>query len=284
MVKKKILITGVNGFIGKNLKKAFKKNYKVKGIGRQKKNLNSNLSSKNLKDANFKPDIIFHCAGTGSVTKSFINKKKDYLDNYGSTKILLNYYKYLKKKPIIFIFSSAAVYGNNKKLIKPISNYGKSKVLAEKLAIKYACKFSMKIVILRIFSVYGEGNRKQFFWDICKKISTKKNIFFGTGKEVRSWIHISDLINAINLIKDIKKFPYVVDVGSYDQIHNKNVVKLFYRAFNLNLEPKFNNMNRKGDPKEQISNNANLKDLGWKQKVKITKGIKLYAKWFKKKN
>tara|TARA_B110000305_G_scaffold70427_1_gene79094 strand:+ start:183 stop:1052 length:870 start_codon:yes stop_codon:yes gene_type:complete len=289
MKNKNILITGIDGFIGKSLKEALKRDNKIIGIVNKKKlnKIKSNLISlntNNLKKIPFMPDYIFHCAGTSSVSKSFIKSKEDYEKNYLTTKILIEFYKQTPIKPTIFIFSSAAVYGNNKKLLNPISNYGKNKLLAEKLSINYANKFDMKIIILRIFSVYGEKNCKQLFWDICKKISSKKNIFFGTGKEIRSWIHISDLLSAINLIKDVKKFPFIIDVGSYKPTINKNIIKLFYKAFDFNFVPKFNNVNRKGDPKEQISNNTKLKDLGWKQKIKITKGIMLYARWFKKKN
>ena len=110
--------------------------------------------------------------------------KKDYNDNFLSTKYLLDYYKNQKKKPVIFIFSSAAVYGNNKVKLRPISNYGKHKLLAEKLSINYSIKFKMKIIILRIYSVYGEKNKKQLFWDVCNKIKRKENVFFGTGEEV----------------------------------------------------------------------------------------------------
>ena len=279
MKNRDILITGINGFIGKSLKEALKRDNKIKGIVNKKNSnkIKSNLTSlntNNLKKIPFIPDYIFHCAGTSSVSKSFIKSKEDYEKNYLTTKTLIEFYKQKTTKPIIFIFSSAAVYGNNKKTLNPISNYGKNKLLAEKLAIKYANKFNMKIIILRIFSVYGEKNSKQLFWDICNKIRSKKNIFFGTGKEIRSWIHISDLLSAINLIKDVKKFPFIIDVGSYKPTMNRNIIKLFYKAFNLSFDPKFNNVNRKGDPKKQISNNIKLKALGWKQKVKITEGIK----------
>ena len=43
-------------------------------------------------------------------------------------------------------------------------------------------------------------NKKQLFWDVCNKIKRKENVF-GTGEEVRSWLHIDDLISAILKIK-----------------------------------------------------------------------------------
>ena len=61
------------------------------------------------------------------------------------------------------------------KKIKPISLYGKQKLLIENL-----CKLNFKqkvnkLIILRVFSLYGPGLKKQLFWDVCKKIEKKNN-------------------------------------------------------------------------------------------------------------
>ena len=141
----KILITGVFGFIGQNLYKSLSQRYKIIGIGRVNKNsklnssknlINNSITYNNLSKINFEPDVIMHCAGSGSVIKSYKNrKKKDYDKNVKTTINLMKYINKFKKKPLIILFSSAAVYGNHcfkfKKKIKPISPYGKHKLIAE---------------------------------------------------------------------------------------------------------------------------------------------------------
>ena len=83
--------------------------------------------------------------------------------------------KFIKKSNIygskIIFLSSQAVYGkiNSKKisennLTKPISAYGKTKLLAEKELKKINYNY---IIILRLFSIYGIGLRKQIIWDAC---------------------------------------------------------------------------------------------------------------------
>ena len=142
-MKKKILITGANGFIGFNLFLFFskKKNYDVYGIGtnnnykrkNNKKIFNYSLTKKNLLKLEIVPDIIIHCAGSGSISESYKNKKKDIYKNVNSTKQLLNYCKIKHSVKKIIFLSSAAVYGNfksQKKLI-PISPYGRNKLRAE---------------------------------------------------------------------------------------------------------------------------------------------------------
>ena len=118
----KILITGVFGFIGQNLYQNLKCKHDVKGIGRDKKinkfqknnNLVNNIiTNQNLISLNFQPDVILHCAGSGSVSKSYKNKKIDYNKNVITTKNLLKFINSLKNKPLIILFSSAAIYGNH---------------------------------------------------------------------------------------------------------------------------------------------------------------------------
>ena len=104
----------------------------------------------------------------------------------------------------------------------------------------------MKIIILRIYSVYGEKNKKQLFWDVCNKIKERKNVF-GTGEEVRSWLHIDDLISAILKIKKINYFPFIIDIGSFEKFKNKEIIKMFYKEFKSKLSPQFNGEQRIGD-------------------------------------
>jgi UDP-glucose 4-epimerase len=288
---KNILITGINGFIGDNLNEHFKKNNKIYGVTREKsikirdkKIILSHVNKLSLGKIPISPDYIFHCAGGSSVTKSLKDPKKDYQDTVKATKCILDFYKNkIKKKPIIYFFSSAAVYGNTKNRLKPISPYGKNKLIAENLCLRYSKKYDYKVVILRLYSVYGNGLKKQLFWDICNKIKiNNNNNYFGSGNEKRSWVNIKDLISAINLLLKVKKKIIKIDIGSLNPIKNKKIINIFYKYFKIGLKPKFDNVVRKGDPKNQISKNKQIKNIGWKPKIKIDSGIKSYANWFKK--
>jgi len=279
MIKRKnILITGINGFIGNHLKNYFRNKNTIHSLNKITK-FKIKLVQKNNELC---PDIIFHCAGPSSVSKSIINPKKDYEKNYLLTKNLLDSYKYKKIKPIIYIFSSAAVYGNKRNYLKPISPYGKNKLRVENLCKIYSKKYNFRFIIMRLFSVYGTGLKKQFFWDICEKIRKKKYTFFGTGNEKRSWLHVNDLILAINKIK-LKKNKYIIlDIGSLKPQTNKFIVNLFLKKNKKKVKLNFNNISRKGDPVNLISNNNRITKFGWKPKIDINKGITEYINWYKK--
>ena len=292
----KILITGVFGFIGQNLYKGLSQRYTTIGIGRNKKNsklisskntINNPITYNNLSKINFEPDVILHCAGSGSVIKSYKNRKNDYDKNVTTTINLMKYINKFKKKPLIILFSSAAVYGNHcfkfKKKIKPISPYGKHKLIAENFLRNQLKKKKFNLIILRFYSIYGVGLRKQLIWDACNKIHNEKKIFYGTGEEIRSWINIKDVVDFINFIL-IKKFRrnMIIDIASNNTYQNYKLLQKLFNLFQFKAKPIFNNRKKEGDPKVQIFNRKKMIKLGWSPKISMSRGLKDYVKWFKK--
>ena len=293
--KKKILITGVYGFIGFALFKKLKKKNIVFGIGNKKKELkknyknltNNKITLKNLIKLKFKPDIIVHCAGGSSVSFSNNYPKKDYKNNVGTTIELIKFVKTLSAQTKIINISSAAVYGERKNknstITKPVSNYGRSKLKAEKIIKFYSSKKLFKAVNLRIFSIYGEGLQKQLLWDAANKILKNNYIFYGSGKEIRSWINIKDTIRFI--VKSGKIASYdcpAVDIAGNNFLTNYKILKILFKFFKVKKNPKFLKINRKGDPFYQIANINKIKNLGWIEKCSINRGILNYVKWFKR--
>ena len=188
-MKKKILITGVVGFIGYSLAiKLLKENYHVIGVDNFDDYYSTKLKKKRLsqlkkysrfqikvfniekyesfnviKKHNF--DHIFHLAAQAGVRYSAINPKK-----YIKTNILgtINLFKFASTKKIksIFFASSSSVYGDSKNFplkendkLYPKNIYATSKVINEITAKSFSKNYNMKIFGLRFFTVYGEWGR-----------------------------------------------------------------------------------------------------------------------------
>lgn len=294
-MKKKILITGVNGFIGFSLFEHLSKiNYlEVYGIGtnknyKRKKNLKisyTKITKKSLLRLQEVPDIIIHCAGSGSVGGSYSNKKDDYNKNFSTIKETLEYCKTKPSIKKLIYISSAAVYGNfvNLKKLKPLSPYGRNKLLAEKLCTKHHQKYQLDVAVLRLFSVYGVGLKKQLIWEACKKLKNNNFIFYGDGEESRSWINIEDVIKAIIYIIKNKRSFFISDIAPKNQVKVKNILSIVSKNLKINFQNLlFNGIKRKGDPKYQKIIFANIFKLGWRPTVALETGIKKYIKWFNK--
>lgn len=300
-MKKKILITGSHGYIAKNIAKKLRNNFNVYGIGRGKwkkkdykkwgylDQINGDLTKKNLSRYNFKFDFIIHCAGSRLVG---LTRKVDFINNVKSTISLIDFIKKNQSKTKIIFMSSYSIYGNDyKNLIsenfstKPVSVYAINKKKAENLLLNFSKKNKSHLMILRIASLYGNGLKKQLIYDACLKISKGLNNFYGTGREKRDFIHISDLVNIV-LYFCIKGFSNVniINCGSGKGRQIKDVIKLISSSFKMRKKIIFNRKKLNSNPIKLISNIRKLKKIGLKPNKDFRIGVKQYVKWFKKNN
>ena len=145
------------------------------------------------------PDVIVHCAGSGSVGFSMTHPYQDFQRTVATTLAVLEYARLYAPRARVAYPSSAGVYGEVQKLpiaetdpLSPASPYGVHKRFAEELCASYAQHFGIAVAVVRLFSVYGAGLRKQLLWDASQKIMRGENRFFGTGEEIRDWLHVED--------------------------------------------------------------------------------------------
>jgi UDP-glucose 4-epimerase len=194
MKNKKILITGGAGFIGSRLVRSFvKQGADVTIIDRLStgslENIEPVLDKIHLIQADLQQpdelkklnlssyDYLFHLAANAYVPTSVENPAFDLNLNLMLTFQILELMRSTKKSPHLIFASTAAVYGNPKKLpitetdpVDPISPYGVSKLAAERYAYVFSKLYGLKTTTLRFFSVYGPGQRKQVVFDMVEKI------------------------------------------------------------------------------------------------------------------
>ena len=279
-MKKKILLLGGYGFIGGFFFKTYKKKYTIYRFGRFLKNQKITLSR--LLKINTSFDIIIDCSGGSSVLESIKNPKKELSKTILTIRSVIKFLKKLKKKPIYIFLSSAAVYGNSKgKKLEPISNYGRNKLLAENALKKISKKEKIPLVIIRFYSIFGNGLKKQLIWDTIKKISKNQRLFFGTGYEKRSWLHVYDAVRLIEASILISRVSgKIIDAPSKYTLQNKVMIQKIFNILKYKKKPIFTNTNRLGDPLQLITKNKKYKNFKWKQKKDLNKELKNYVKWY----
>ena len=187
--------------------------------------------------------------------------------------------------------STYSVYGNfyskpikENSLLKPLSSYAITKKISEDVLLKYSKLYNLNIKILRLASMYGNGLNKQLLFDACKKISENKGTFFGTGKEIRDWLHISDLCNFVyKIIKKNVVKNKIINCGSGKGHRVRDVVELIKKQFNPNINIRYINK-KKQDPRVLITDIKIAKSYKWIPKVNLKKGILKYIKWYKQNN
>lgn len=299
---KRVLITGASGFIGYYLSELCEKNGALLyGIDRNKprnENIWEDFSVNGVSDSSIKLcmeknrfDIIFHLAGSASVPLSFESPFLDFNSLVPPTLSLLQGIKEFCPKAKLITFSSAAVYGNPIKLPileedirNPISPYGIHKAINEDL-IRYYCNlYEINCSVLRVFSAYGEGLRKQLFWDIMKKYNKDNSVIevYGTGNETRDFIHVKDVVRLALLTstKNFQEFYNVFNVASGIETSVKDCLDFLF--INANPKPQivFQGQNRAGNPINWRADVSKLEEIGYQSKHHIEKELANYFNWF----
>jgi UDP-glucose 4-epimerase len=297
----KVLIIGSKGFIGSHFAEFFKEKEKdevheVDIFDIDEPNY-YRISSKNADfDTIFGKiqfDICINCSGAASVQNSIADPLLDF--NLNS----LNVYKILdsiKRHQLNCRFlnlSSAAVYGNPSKIptneqapCLPLSPYGSNKLMSENICSDFYKYFGVPTCSIRIFSAYGEGLKKQLFWDVAQKANAGNTVqLFGNGNESRDFIFVTDLVHATACIIENAHFQgEAINVANGKEFFIKDVVEIFLQNFRAKKKLQFLGAERTGDPINWCADISVLQSFGYEPKFQIKEGLARYFQWLKKIN
>ena len=296
----KLLIIGSNGFLGSNIFSHFESlvhsvfSCDFLDIRNQPNYFRINPFKSDYLEIfmNHQFDLVINCAGSANVGASMEDPFFDYDLNVNVvSKILGAIYKTNKDTKFINI-SSAAVYGNPIDLpIKteyadnaiPISPYGVHKRVAEVLLKSYFDSFNIPTCSLRVFSAYGNGQKKLLLWDLFQKFQdVESNVIelFGTGNETRDFIHINDILQQIELVINYAPFNgESVNIANGEAIKISEIAAIFQNHLNSSKSIKFNNIVREGDPLQWCADIETLKSWGYSKSLSLKDGIKQYIEW-----
>ncbi|MGB9696835.1 MAG: NAD-dependent epimerase/dehydratase family protein [Ignavibacteria bacterium] len=319
----KSFVTGATGFVGSHLvDRLLKEEHQVFCLVRKTSNtrwldnkpvvlIKDNLDSENVREVLAKTDFVFNVAG--------VVKAKDYNSYYQGnvvpTQTLLEILSQVKPDLKKFIhISSQAVCGPNPDdnpidetyEPRPITSYGKTKLLAEKEVLKKSNV--LKTVILRPSAIFGPRDTEILVY--FKTFMKGLNAVIGFNEKYLSLIYIEDFIDAIYkaVFSDLKSgevfFVSSDRAYSWDniatvtaQVIGKKAFKLRIphwivytvgafselfsmfsgKATTLNLE-KCKDITRK----RWVCSNKKIKSLvGWNEQYSLQEGFKITLDWYK---
>tara|TARA_Y100001970_G_scaffold291487_1_gene428813 strand:+ start:77 stop:988 length:912 start_codon:yes stop_codon:yes gene_type:complete len=299
MLNRTIGITGCSGMLGRHLLDFFlKRKYELVGTSRTKVNIKNkrfkwkkiDLSLiKNESDYNklFKNVFAIIHAGSAVPSNNIKITKNDYFrTNIRASKKLINF---AKKNNIHLIFiSGAIIYGNILKKVKEnykinnskVLNYENSKRVIDLYLLRMINKYSCKFTILRPSSIYGKGLKDdKIIVRLINKVKQGKKIILKSPFEKINFIHANDVANAIFLCLIKKKYG-VFNIGSKKLYSIKDIAKICNNFATKKVIIKVNKSRNKLMLKTRfnISINHAIKNLGWKPKISMSRGIRLIFK------
>lgn len=301
MTAKQVLVTGAYGFIGRHVARHFAHaGWMVTGIGHGAWARSewrqwgiaewhaADISFDNLLTYAGRPEVVVHCAGSGSVGFSLSNPYQDFQRTVFTTAALLEYLRLHAVDARLVYPSSGAVYGAAQQIptkedapLLPMSPYAVHKLLVEQLCASYARNFGARAILVRLFSVYGKGLRKQLLWDACRKINSGQHGFFGTGAEMRDWLHVEDAASLLMTAAEHADATCpVVNGGTGISVAVRDVLQELYAATQQAGGPEFSGDMRPGDPASFHADVSRISAWGWRPETRWKEGVREFAAWF----
>lgn len=291
----RVLITGINGFIGKHLVSALiSGGHLVSGLDRQEKPLVENINNYFSGDVLDKiavekalegAEAVVHLAALTS-HKDIVDNKFESLEiNFLGTKNVLDAFSKSDTAKKFIYSSTGKVYGDIKSLpitedhpTLPLNILGKSKLITEKLIDFYASESNKSFVIFRIFQVFGLGQSENFLVPtILKQLEESNKIVLGDIKAKRDYIYINDAIKAFVLAieKEIGPGLSLFNICSGEARSAKDIVDEISKIKNIPVEIEINpDLLRKDEKEIEYGSFEKAKKiLDWQPQHSLQKGL-----------
>ncbi len=309
----KLLVTGGAGFIGSNFIHYWLKNYprdqvinldsltyagNLDNLLDLENNENYKFIKGDITDADLVNevskgiDIIVHFAAETHVDRSIKNSADFIKTNVEGTRILLEAAK--NNGNIRFhhistdeVFGSLALNApkfNEKTPYDPRSPYSASKAAADHLVRAYFHIHKLPITISNCSNNYGayQFPEKLIPLFVTNLLSGKKVPIYGSGKNVRDWIHVDDHNRGVDFIIKKGKIGETYCLGGNSEKNNLEITELILGAMGFNKEMIEYVPDRLGhDLRYAIDYSKAKNELGWEPQINFQDGLQETINWYK---
>lgn len=245
-------------------------------------NLDFDLLAKEMKGN----DFIFHFAANADIRFGLEHPKKDLEQNTIATFNILEAMRMNGITKIAFP-STGPIYGESKIIPTPedaplpiqTSLYGASKLACEGLIEAYCEGYGFTSYIYRFVSILGERYTHGHVFDFVKKLKENPKLLYilGNGKQKKSYLYVSDCIDAILLSIEKSKNRvniYNLGVDSYCQVNDS----ARWVCDEMHVTPRFDYSGGErgwiGDNPFIYLDTGKIRAIGWKPKYSIEEGVR----------
>lgn len=237
---KKIIITGIRGFVGTHLKQSIK-DWEVTGVSRTGRGKNIISYDEISLELLNKTNTVIHLAGKAHDLKKVKSEQEYYEANTVLTISLFD--KFLKSDCKLFIFISSvkaaadnvATILDEEEVPNPVTPYGKTKLAAENYIRSCQLPDDKKIYILRPCMIHGPGAKGNL--TLLYKM-VKKGIPYPLGvyTNERSFLSVENLCFIIKKIIEIRPLSGIYNVADDETLSTKEIVKIIGEVTNKSLK------------------------------------------------
>ena len=236
-------------------------------------------------------DAVINFAADSHVDRSITGATDFVQTNIVGVQVLLDAIKASKRKIRFLQVSTDEVYGSIESgswtedwPLQPNSPYSASKASGELLARSYNRTHEVDVVITRCSNNYGTHHfpEKLIPLFITNLIEGKKVPVYGTGMNVRDWLHVNDHCLGIYLVLMNGKSGEVYNIGGGRELTNNKITSLILREMGADESSIEHVEDRKGhDLRYSIDWTKINRELGYEPQVKFEDGLKETIQWYR---
>lgn len=304
----KILVTGGAGFIGSNfIRMMFDRYPDLEITNLDKLTYAGNLD--NLKDitnsgSNFikgdicdreivskameDVDVVVHFAAESHVDRSIDDGSVFVTTNVVGTNTLLKSALDSDVKRFIHV-STDEVYGsinegsfNEKDNLKPSSPYSSSKAGSDLLAMSYHTTYGLPVSITRCTNNFGpyQFPEKLIPFFVTNLMEGKKVPVYGTGLNIRDWIHVEDHCSGVDFVLNKGKSGEIYNIGGGNEVTNLDITLRVLGMLGKDESHMEFVEDRKGHDFRYSLDCTKLKRMGWMPEYDFDTALESTIKWY----
>jgi UDP-glucose 4-epimerase len=233
-------------------------------------------------------DSVVHLAAVTSVLRSVENPSGTFDTNVAGTHLLLEAARGSGVRSLVFA-STNAVTGPMEApaivetaTLRPMTPYGATKAAGEMLMSAYTAAYGVRCVCLRLTNVYGPGMQAKdsIVARLMRAIRLEREFeIYGDGRQVRDYVHVSDVIAAMNLglVNEDWKGPVVI--GSGKSLSVLEVLDTVRSVTGASLEVRHGPA-RAGEMPAVIVDPSRALAAGWKPRFGFAEGVRgVWEEW-----
>ena len=315
-MKRKILICGISGFIGRNVARMFadRDDFEVYGVYSKSvspdypgiRTVKADLTKKEDVARVMKGmDVVVQAAATTSGAKDIVTKPYYHVTDNAVMNSLIFRAAYEYKVSHVVFFSCTVMYHSgdtplketdfdaNKEIHPKYFGVGWTKVYLEKMCEFYSRLGNTKYTVIRHSNIYGpydkfDLERSHVLAATITKVMSAKTggtvKIWGTGEESRDLLYVSDLVDFVKLAINNQRLPFeLFNIGSGSSISIKELVGKIIALSGKEIKVEYDLSKPTINTRLSLdSSKANLA-FGWKPYLSLEDGIKKTMEWYEDK-
>ncbi len=287
----RILVTGGSGFIGRHVVATLRdQGHQVRVVDLQPHVdpevdlVQGDIADADVIEAAFDGgfDGVVHLAAVTSVLRSMEQPELTFRTNVQGTHRVLEGARAAGVGSLVFASTGGAITGpmeepviTERAQLRPMTPYGATKAAGEMLMSAYTSVYDVRCTAIRLTNAYGPGMQaKDSIVARLMRAIRLGNTFevYGDGRQVRDYVHVSDVAAAAQLALTDDRWSGPVVIGTGTSLSVLEVVDVVRETTGAEL-PIRHGPAKPGEMPAVIVDNARAKSLGWRPRFDFATGV-----------